>query len=278
MGKSSQALEVYNHVIERLGTGGAPEIEPRVANEVATALLYKIGLLLGAGREDESIAACDAIVSRFGTYSGIGDLLLIVIALFTKGMLHSKKGDSRRALDAYNQILDRIDAAGETVAFNSFVADAIHHKGLEFIQIGQQEEAIAAFDEVVKLYAVSQEPRLAETIAGALASKIVVLDQMDRTISEGEFSLLLECLEKGNKLPDRGIEALTCFIDRVGPARSLELIQGSPAAHLLQPLVTALQQVLGQSPQVAKEVDEVAKDIRDRLAGIRARRHQTQQD
>ena len=100
---------------------------------------------------------------------------------------------------------------------------------------------------------------------------------MNRTISEGEFSLLLECLEKGNKLPDRGIEALTCFISKVGPARSLELIQESPAALLLLPIVTALQQELGQNTQVAREVDEVARDIRERLAGIRARRHQAEQ-
>ena len=271
MGKWSEALEVYNHVIERLGGAGAPEIERRVANEVAGALLHKIGLLLAAGRQDECIVACDAIVNRFGTHPGIADLLLIVIALFAKGMLHSNKGDSRRALDAYDQILDRIDAAGETVALNSFVADAIHHKGLELIQLGKQDEAIVAFDEVVKLYAVSPEPRLAETIAGALVSKIVVLDQMDRTISEGEFYLLLECLERGNKLPNKCIEALTGFVVRVGPARSLELIQDSPAAGLLLPLVTALQQELGESTEVAKEVDEVAGDIRRELVELRGR-------
>ena len=113
-------------------------------------------------------------MSRFGTYSGIGDLLLVVIALFTKGILLSKQGDSLRALDAYNQILARIDAAGEMAALNSLVAATIHQKGLEFIQTGQQEDAIAAFDQVVKRYEVSQIPRLAETVASALASKIDV--------------------------------------------------------------------------------------------------------
>ena len=132
-------------------------------------------------------------------------------------------------------------------------------------------EAIAAFDQVVKLLGISKEPHLARRIASALVSKVIVLDQMDRTISEGEFCLLLECLERGNKLPNKCIEALTCFISRVGPARSLELIRESPAAQLLLPLVTALQQELGQGTQVAREVDEVAGDVRRQVVELRGR-------
>ena len=53
-----------------------------------------------------------------------------------------------------------------------------------------------------------------------------------------------------------------------GLARTLELIQASPAADLLVPLVTALQQELGQETHVAKEVDEVAADVRRNLAEL----------
>ena len=55
-----------------------------------------------------------------------------------------------------------------------------------------------------------------------------------------------------------------------GLARTLELIQASPAANLLVPLVTALQQELGQETHVAKEVDEVAADVRRNLADLAA--------
>ena len=55
-----------------------------------------------------------------------------------------------------------------------------------------------------------------------------------------------------------------------GLARTLELIQASPAADLLVPLVTALQQELGQETHVAKEVDEVALDVRRNLANLTA--------
>ena len=55
-----------------------------------------------------------------------------------------------------------------------------------------------------------------------------------------------------------------------GIARTLELIQASSAADPLAPLVTALQQELGQETHVAKEVDEVAADVRRNLADLAA--------
>ena len=271
MGRTSEALEIYDNVIHRSGADGAPEIESRVAKEVAMALLDKARLLLNVGRNGESIAACDALVGRFGASTETLFLLTVAAALGIKGLVLSLEGDSPRTLNAFNQALDRIGATGEMTKFNSMVAIILHRKGLEFIKTGQPMEAIAAFDQVVALPSVSEEPHWAGTIADALVSKVIVLDQMDRTISESEFSLLLKCLASADNLRPDGIEALTCFVGRVGPARSLELIQDSPAAGLLLPLVTALQQELGQSTQVAKEIDEVAGDIRRELVELRGR-------
>ena len=59
------------------------------------------------------------------------------------------------------------------------------------------------------------------------------------------------------------------FSVHLGPACVLDLIQRSPAADLLLPLVTALQQEVGLKPRVAREVDEVAQDIRKELAKFR---------
>ena len=55
-----------------------------------------------------------------------------------------------------------------------------------------------------------------------------------------------------------------------GQARTLKLIEESPAADLLLPLVTALQQELGRETHVAKEVNEVAADIREKMKQISA--------
>ena len=150
------------------------------------------------------------------------------------------------------------------------MARTTYFKGLGFWMNGQPREAIDALDEVIKQYDTNSEP-LFGTVADALIFKAMFLDTMERTISERELSLLLKCLAAVDDLRNGSIEALTCFVGRVGPARSLELIQESPAARLLLPLVTALRQELGQSTDVAKEVDEVAGDMRRDLVELRGR-------
>lgn len=62
------------------------------------------------------------------------------------------------------------------------------------------------------------------------------------------------------------IECLMAFTIRLGPSRVLGLIEQSPSMGRLYPLVTALRQELAIATKVAKEVDDVAQDIRQRLA------------
>ena len=65
------------------------------------------------------------------------------------------------------------------------------------------------------------------------------------------------------------VDAVAYFVGEFGLNQTLELIQESPAAEMLLPLVTALQLELGQNPQVAKEVMEVAEDTRRRLIELK---------
>ena len=66
--------------------------------------------------------------------------------------------------------------------------------------------------------------------------------------------------------------ALMDFSVALGPQRMRELIQTSRSANLLLPLKTALERELGLEPQVAREVEEVARDIQQELAGLKANR------
>ena len=273
MGLSSDAVEIYDHIIKRLGKDVAPEVEP----QVAVALMNKSVLLNRIGEDDDSIAACDELLHRFGSRRDPLFRILIGVALVGKGRSLAKLGDVTNALAAYNQALAKIVAV-QMPRLNFLVAGIVLHKGLALVQCNKPREALNAFDQILTQFGAAEQSQSDGTIANALIWKVIVLDQMDRTISEGDFSLLLNCLTKANKLPHRSMEAIVCFITRVGPARSLELIQESSAAQMLLPLVTALQLELGQSTHVAKEVDEVAKDIRDTLAGVWGRQDQIQQD
>ena len=58
----------------------------------------------------------------------------------------------------------------------------------------------------------------------------------------------------------------------LGQERMWEIIQESPSAKLLLPLTTALEQEIGREPRVAREVEEVARDIRRDLARLREAR------
>ena len=73
-------------------------------------------------------------------------------------------------------------------------------------------------------------------------------------------------------MPASVLRALAVFSIHLGPGRTLELVQNSPANDLLLPLVTALEQELGRKPRVAQEVEEVADDIRKEFARLRTAR------
>ena len=66
--------------------------------------------------------------------------------------------------------------------------------------------------------------------------------------------------------------ALMDFSVALGPQRMRELIQASRSANLLLPLTTALERELGLEPRVAREVEEVARDIQQKLAELKANR------
>ena len=99
--------------------------------------------------------------------------------------------------------------------------------------LNRPEEALVACEEVLHRFGGSDAPALAEQVAKALA-----------------FTLMKVSVP-------------------LGPARVRDLIQASPAAHLLLPLTTALEWEMGLEPRVAREVEEVAEDIRRKLATLK---------
>ena len=134
--------------------------------------------------------------------------------------------------------------------------------------------ALDSFDKVLTQYPLPSKPHLNETLAYTLTCKSFLLYEIGETIDADEFSLLLKCLAENGSLTLGSVDALIAFIASVEPTKALNLLEASPSAHLLLPLITALQQEVGQTPQVAKEVAEVASDVRARLTTARARNTQ----
>ena len=273
IGRANEALDVYDQVIRLSYSESVSSVE----SIMAITLLKELILLIEADQDDEPLAICSELISRFETRSELQLHLLLAVAFYVKGIVLSKRNNSDKALTIYDQALAYLDGTSGTWISNLVMAGIIYCKGMTFVQNSQPREALLAFDQVVALYDISNGTNIAAVTANALAAKMIALDAMDQTISETEFSLLLKSLQKWGQLSNRTIDAIVCFIIRIEPARAIELIQASPAAQELLPIVTALQQELGQITHVAKEVDEVAADIRRIFVELRGRRKKPDQ-
>ena len=84
-------------------------------------------------------------------------------------------------------------------------------------------------------------------------------------VSENNVEALLAHVAAMNSLPVGCVARLIRYSAVAGPARALELFQDSLCADRLLPLITALEQMNGRSPRVAREIQEIAADIRQQL-------------
>ncbi len=262
-GQTEEALHIFDQIIE---TQHATGIDFRVA----VALAGKSALLIQADRCEEAIAVGNELVRRFGTHKEPEFELLTIFALFGRGLALLMQGNAVDAIEAFDQAF----AAGclsWAPPLNSFMAEMMLIRGWALIQSNQSDKAAEAFDHVVTRCGVAKEPELTKMVVRALIGKTAALAQMGRTISEREFSRLLEYFAKDEQLWASCVQVSILFAAAVAPARALEIIAASPAAPLFLPLVTALKLELGQETQVAKEVEEVALDIRHRLVELRGK-------
>ena len=259
-GHVDEALDIYDGTIRRLDADG----EPGAETWAVQALLGKMLLLSGSNRGHEAIAVCDDLVSRFESRRDSISVIAVAIALNYRGLALFGEGEASKAIDLADQSMAHLERIA-TPYNDAAQAHAFFVKGAALMDDGQNEKAAAAFDEVVLRYESTEQPDLA-----GLASTVLVFKEtiLHITISESEARTLLKCVAQTNELDVGAMRALLQFTVRFGAKKALGIIQASPAVSLLQPLVTALRQELGQATHVAREVDEVAGDVRRELVQI----------
>ena len=265
IGHEDGAIAIFQQVTDMLRMSKVAAHQ----NQAAVASLNKVLRLNLAGRYDEGITACDQMMASFGTSREPAIVVMMANALDSKGRAWDQLGDSSEAVYAYEQALDCF-AAVQTSELDQLVADTMLRKGSALVQIQKPSEAVAAFDEVIARFVTADATSLVAKVTSALLSKAAALLLQGKTLADSDFSLLLDCLSREGELRPGLIQGLTTLAVISGQARTIRLIQASPAADLLLPLVTALQQELGQETHVAKEVDEVAADIRRNMMKLSA--------
>ena len=268
-GRTEEAIVLCDDIIDQLEAGQGSMSDERIAS----ALERKSLLLLESGQGRECIAVCDDILDRFEGRSDGHLALHVTYALGTKGMALDKIEDLPQAQRAFDQAMAYArNIKGPIPGF--LIPSILLSKGMAFIRMNQPAEAIASFDQILLLNSLVESSELGRNLSLALILKAIALDRIGQAVSENEFRLLLDSLADEGSLVEGSTEAMIPFIAKTESAKALELLQESRAADLILPLIVALQQELGQTPQVAKEVAEVARDVRGRLTQARAKQGQ----
>ncbi len=269
LGHIHDAISLYDQVIDRFVSGDGLQSD----SHLAVAMLNKAMLLITAERECDAIIICSDLIERFE--SSTEEFLAghVAMAFGCKGVAMAAAGSSDDALSNLDEALERMHSMGESIP-TVLTATLTQAKGLVCLGVNQTSEALAFFEQTLLQYAQADEPQRPSSIASALVCKSDALYRINRTVDEGHFLLLLNCLATEGSLFPGSIEALIRFISTIEPTRALELLRASPAAPLIAPLIAAVQQELGETPEVAKEVSALAMDVLRLLDEVRAQQLQ----
>ena len=155
-------------------------------------------------RAQDTVAACDEVVGRFGDSEILTVLKWVAKALANKGVALSKLNRPQDALTVYDEVVRRFGKS-ETPALLELVAKALLQKGVALSKLNRPQDALTVYDEVVRRFGESETPALLEPVAKALVNKggtlgklnrpqdaLTVCDEMVRRFGESETPALLE--------------------------------------------------------------------------------------
>ena len=271
LNRPEEELAAYDEVQRRFRGSDAPALR----EQVATAMVNKSAKLGALQRPEEALAASREVLLRFGGNDASGFLEQIAKAQLNEGMALGALDRREEALAAYEAVLARFSGSDEQVLLEQ-VATALLYKGNMLALLDRLEEALLAWEDVLRRFGQDDAPGILEHVAQALTNKGVALGVLRRP--EEAMAACGDVLRRFREEDAGGIlehvaTGLIAALMRVsvdlGPERVRDMIQASPAADLLLPLTTALEQEMGLTPRVAREVEEVAEDIRRELATLK---------
>ena len=297
LGQPEEALSLLDEVVRRFA-----ESDTSVLVEwAAKALLRKGQTLHKLVRLEDALAANDEVVRRFGDRNAPEFVGPVSAALLAQGFMFYEANRPAEALCVFDEAIRRFSENDASDAFGMF-AFARLGQGQALRELDRPEEALGAFEMAVALLGQSGHDWLRKTISPALIDKAALELTCERfwaavetagraldpslmpspenrlrghmirakaTLAVGDTSSckqdiesFLAILPELGSFPSGAVEMLMSLSVELGPAEMHPLVQTSPAASLLLPLKTALEWELGMESRVAREVEEVARDIR----------------
>ncbi len=207
--RQDEVVALCDEVMQRFGESEESSLNVGVAR----CLINKAVALSALGRSDEAAAAYDEVVERYGERHESSLCAWVAAALMGKGLMMP---DPDTALHAYQGVLDRYGEKSDP-SLDYWIALALVHKGLAMSAARRREEALAAYDEVVRRF---DGPR-----ASLLGPQFMLTE-----VRRGTLLILAGSLSVGRAAMDAGLARWN------GPAGAcgtlvLELLQHTRVVH-----------------------------------------------
>ena len=242
--------------------------KPHMLNPVAEALIGKGEVLERLNRPYEALVALNSALDFLGESREYPILGLTTMALLKKGFILRLLNQPDEAIAAYGEA-ERRAGEGEAPGLRFLAESALLAKAALELRCGRYEAAA----QTASLALDGSGTGLPE---GRSRSHLI---RAWATLASGNLSAcvrdieaLLEVLPELDSLPSAMLGALMGLSMELRPERMRELIVASSSATLLLALTTALELEMGLEPRVAREVEEVARDIREELDELTTRR------
>ena len=300
-GLAVEACDGYDAVIKRFGDSRLPG----VVDAVATAMLRKGGALVEREEFRDALVCFEAVPERFEGDASPEMAGHLATAQSNRAAMLDLLDRPREAQEAYDTLIRRL-AGHDSPDMADTLAIAFANRSTSLMRAGRLEDAFSSTDEFLNHFRGSESPSIIRRMSSTLLERAkaeiatgqpeAAMDTAERVLKEfasnppdnlvlahllraeaflhlrnqfgckSELAAMLEILPRFEVLPELSIESLMAYTIRFGPSPVLALIEASPSVNRLYPLVTALRQELGVETKVAKEVEDVARDIRQDLA------------
>ena len=305
--RGEDSLAVCDDMLDRLGE---PK-EGRQLESVAVALGTKASLLLDLKQPEESMAVSEEVLNRLELSDDPSLLRFVGRALISKGIALRSLDRVEDELSVWDEVVRRFGDA-ENSELQEQMGRALLLKGRTLDKMSRSDDGLIARRDLVARFGSSKLSTLqglVQVSLGEIADTEVMRGHYDGAIeaagqllhktgtvsdenrwqahsvraaamiakgnapeSERDIRAVLEILPELDELPSDAIRDLISLSLQLSVERMSELIQESPSKVVLMPLTTALEQELGRRPRVAREVEEVARDIRRQMARVRESR------
>ena len=256
-GRAEEELDVYGDICDRFGNDGVSSI---VVEVVVTSLVNKGIVLARVGRTDQALTAFDDVVVRLGNDRTQLAKDAVGTALVLKGGVLEELGRDREAMVAYRDVVDLLGNEQPPLGLE-VAADALLGMAEIEVRTGRFDAATASATRALEL--CPDVPHV--TVLGYGVNVLASLENGDTQAAKRHADVMLENLPTVQALRKTALETVMQLCRAIGPNEAIELLQTSSARDLLMPLTVALQRRIGLQPRVAREVDEVARDIQKRL-------------